>query len=222
VKKISSFIIGLIIFIGLPITGWVPDDITGFIQNPIRLAYIISMIILSVFVVLFVPNEGKGYGEGIKTIKRQKISIALLQIIPPILLVTAPFLDHHRLYVFEENNSIRSVGLIMSVLGFLFMNWSILVLGKQFSVDVTIQENHQLIISGPYKYIRHPRYLGIIIFFGGIPFIFLTWMATLIVLLLIIVLLWRIRDEERLMQEKFKTAWEDYKKRTHALIPFIY
>jgi protein-S-isoprenylcysteine O-methyltransferase Ste14 len=36
------------------------------------------------------------------------------------------------------------------------------------------------------------------------------------------VLLWRIRDEEKLMQDEFRDEWADYKKRTCALIPFIY
>jgi protein-S-isoprenylcysteine O-methyltransferase Ste14 len=114
------------------------------------------------------------------------------------------------------------VGLILSLSGFLLMNWSVIILGKQFSVDVTIQDNHKLITNGSYKYIRHPRYSGIIVFFTGISLIFLSWISLIIVLLLILVLLWRIGDEEKLMQLEFNKDWEAYKKRTFSLIPYIY
>jgi protein-S-isoprenylcysteine O-methyltransferase Ste14 len=180
------------------------------------------MAIVSVFVVIFVPDEGRSHGEGKKLVKRQKLSLLFLQIIPPLIILLSQFFDHRGIALFHENNILRSTGLILSFTGFLFMNWSVMVLGKQFSVDVTIQDDHKLITKGPYRYIRHPRYLGIIIFFTGIPLVFLSWSSLIMVLFLVIVLLWRIMDEEKLMQEEFKKDWEDYKKRTFSLIPFIY
>jgi protein-S-isoprenylcysteine O-methyltransferase Ste14 len=45
-------------------------------------------------------------------------------------------------------------------------------LRKQFSVQVTIQENHQLVTGGLYRYLRHPRYLGILVFNLGIALVF--------------------------------------------------
>jgi protein-S-isoprenylcysteine O-methyltransferase Ste14 len=221
-RKFFSFIVGLIIFSVLPLIGWGLNDIKGFIHNPFRLTYVIMMAVLSVLVVIFVPNEGRSQGEGIKMIKRQKISLLFLQIVPPLIVLLSPFFDHRGIAVFGENSSIRLIGLILSFTGFLFMNWSVMILGKQFSVDVTIQEDHKLVTGGPYKFIRHPRYLGIIVFFAGISLIFLSWISLLLVLFLMAVLLWRIRDEEKLMHQEFEKSWEDYKKRTFSLIPFIY
>jgi protein-S-isoprenylcysteine O-methyltransferase Ste14 len=221
-KKVFSFITGVIIFSGLPLLGWGPGDINGFIQNPYRAAFIVMMAILSVFVVIFVPNEGKGYGEGKKLVKRQKISFLCLQVIPLLMVIVSPFFDRHRIAAFNENNIIRFIGLILSFTGFALMNWSVMVLGRQFSLDITIQDNHKLVKTGPYKVIRHPRYSGIIVFFAGISLVFLSWLSLVLVLLLIIVLLWRIKDEEKLMQQEFKEDWDDYKKSTFALIPFIY
>jgi protein-S-isoprenylcysteine O-methyltransferase Ste14 len=221
-KKILSFFVGLIVFSVLPIIGWGIKDINGFVQNPFRLAYIVMMAVFSIIVVIVVPNEGKGYGEGIKPMKRQKLAILFLQIAPLLMHILSPYFDHHRIDTFHESNSIRGTGLFLSCIGFLLMNWSVVVLGKQFSVDVTIQDNHKLISVGPYKYIRHPRYAGIIIFLIGIPVLFLSWIPLLIDILLIMILLWRIRDEEKLMHQEFKKDWEEYKKRTYSLIPYIY
>jgi protein-S-isoprenylcysteine O-methyltransferase Ste14 len=222
VRKFFSFIVGLIIFSGLPFIGWGLNDINGFIHNPFRLTYIIMMAVLSVLVVIFVPEEGRSRGEGKKLVKRQKISLLFLQILPPLIILLSPFFDHRGIAVFRESSSIRFIGLILSFSGFIIMNWSVMVLGRQFSVDVTIQEDHKLVTNGPYKYIRHPRYSGIVVFFSGISLIFLSWISLAIVLLLIFVLLWRISDEEKLMQQEFGKGWEKYKKRTFSLIPFIY
>lgn len=221
-RKLISFIVGVFIFSLLPLIGWGLNDISGFIHNPYRLAYIIMMAALSLFVVVFVPNEGRSQGEGKKLIKRQKISLVLLQIITTLIIVLSPFFDHHRIGLFSENIIIRIAGLVLAFTGFILMNWSVIVLGQQFSVDVTIQEDHHLITRGPYKHIRHPRYLGILIFFTGVSLIFMSQASVILVLVLLLTLLWRIKDEEGLMQREFKKDWEDYKQRTFALIPFIY
>jgi protein-S-isoprenylcysteine O-methyltransferase Ste14 len=221
-RKITSFLVGVIIFSFLPLIGWGLNDISGFIQNPFRLAYIIMMAILSVFVVIFVPNEGRSRGEGKKLVKRQKISLLFLQIIPPFIVLLSPFFERRGIGLFKENDIIRLSALVISFLGFILMNWSVMVLGRQFSVDVTIQDDHKLVTNGPYKYIRHPRYLGIIVFFTGVSLVFLSQFSMILTLVLLLVLLWRIKDEEDLMRREFKKNWEEYKKRTYSLIPFVF
>jgi protein-S-isoprenylcysteine O-methyltransferase Ste14 len=221
-KKVLSFLVGVFIFSGLPLIGWGLNHISGFINNAYRLAYILMMAVLSLFVVIFVPNEGMGQGEGKKLVKRQKLSLMALQILPILIVILSPFFDHRGIGLFKENAIIRPAGLVLAFLGFILMNWSVIVLGRQFSVDVTIQEDHKLITRGPYKHIRHPRYLGIIIFFTGTSLVFLSRISVMIMILLLFVLLWRINDEEKLMYREFKKDWEEYKKQTFALIPFLY
>ncbi|HCT30206.1 MAG TPA: hypothetical protein DIW31_05625, partial [Bacteroidales bacterium] len=165
-KKIISFLVGLILFVLIPILGWGISDIDGFIMNPFRLAFVIMMAIFSILVVIFVPNEGRGYGDGDnkKIIKRQKLTILTLQIMPILIIFLSPYFERHQVLTISENNTIQFIGLVLVFIGFSLMNWSIMVLGKQFSINVTIQENHKLITNGPYKLIRHPRYLGIMLF----------------------------------------------------------
>ena len=221
-KKVLSLIVGLIIFSFLPIIGWGVADISGFTQNPFRVTFIVMMAILSVFVVILVPNEGRGYGDGKKIVKRQKLTILILQIVPLLVTIFSPFMDRHQITTFGESSAIRVLGLLLSFLGFVLMNWSIMVLGKQFSVNVTIQDDHKLITNGPYKYIRHPRYSGVIVFLIGIPIVYRTWLPLIVDILLIEVLLWRIKDEEKLMHQEFKSDWENYRRKTYSLIPFLF
>ncbi len=221
-KKPISILIGIIIFSGLPLLGWDIMDIGGFIQNPIRLIYIIMMALLSSIVAIIVPESGRSHGVGKKLMQRHKLSLLYLQIIPLLIVIMAPYFDHNEVLVWNENDITRYVGLGITFIGFIFMNWSVMILDKQFSVDVTIQEDHNLITKGPYYYIRHPRYLGIIIFFTGISLTFRSWISLFFVFMTIIVLIWRIKDEERLLQEEFETDWENYKAKTYALLPFLF
>ncbi len=180
------------------------------------------MAFLSLLVILFVPNEGKGYGEGKSPLKKHRISLLILQIVPSLLVLLSPLSDRTGICTFPESNGLRLAGLILTSAGFVWMNLAIMALGKQFSVDVTIQEGHRLVTSGPYKYIRHPRYLGIIVFLTGISLVFRSWMAILIVVFVTGVLIWRVLDEEKLMAAEFPDEWKEYKKRSRALIPFIW
>ena len=182
------------------------------------------MATLSLLVVIFVPNEGRGYGDGEsqKLVQRQKLTILILQIAPLLIVILSPYFDRNHFLTFNENNLIRFTGLLLTIIGFSLMNWSAYVLGKQFSVNVTIQKDHKLITNGPYKYIRHPRYLGIFIFLTGIPLTFLSIMPIIIDILLLFVLIWRIKDEEELMSQEFKDEWSKYSKITYSLFPFIY
>jgi protein-S-isoprenylcysteine O-methyltransferase Ste14 len=84
-----------------------------------------------------------------------------------------------------------------------------------------MKEGHGLVTSGPYRYVRHPMYtggfiacLGSAIVCGG-AFVFL-------LVILGSLFLWRVSAEDKLMAQQFPTEYPDYKKRTKALIPFVW
>ena len=94
-------------------------------------------------------------------------------------------------------------------------------LGKQFSPYVTLQEEHQLVQSGIYGYIRHPMYLGLVLAQPGIALVFRSWLVIPICALGTLFVLARIRQEERLLQEHFGKEFEDYRSRTWGLLPYL-
>lgn len=116
----------------------------------------------------------------------------------------------------------RCLGPGLFAAGFLMISWSEVSLGKQFSIQVTVQENHQLVTDGPYRFLRHPRHLGIIMFNLGIALVYRSWMAMILVAALTLVLLWRIHDEESLMHQEFGADWDAYARKSWHLIPFVY
>jgi protein-S-isoprenylcysteine O-methyltransferase Ste14 len=99
--------------------------------------------------------------------------------------------------------------------------WSGLALGRLYSPEVTIQKNHRLITDGPYRHIRHPRYLGGMIQGIGLSLLFRSWIGLALTFLFIVIVSFRIKDEEALMSREFGEEWETYCKKSWRLIPFI-
>jgi protein-S-isoprenylcysteine O-methyltransferase Ste14 len=221
-RKIGSFVIGIFLFTGLPIFAWGIRDVSGYFQNQARSGFFFIMIVLTALAVLFVPEEGRGSGKGEKPLKRQKATIVFLQIVSISIMLVAPYSDRHAIFVISGSGIIRALGLCMTLSGYTLMNAAVMTLGRQFSVEVTIQKNHELITRGIYRHIRHPRYLGIIVFMSGISLVFQSCAAVFLSVLTALILIWRIKDEEKLLHREFAKDWEKYRSRSWRLIPYLY
>ncbi len=160
--------------------------------------------------------------KGKKTVSRQGLAVLLLQALSLAGVIVAPHWDRWNIAVLGEIEIVRYFGLFLFALGFIGMICAEASLGKQFSVQVTIQDGHRLVTDGPYRYLRHPRYLGIMLFNIGISLVFHSWLALILVAALTLVLIWRIHDEEALMQHQFGADWEAYSQRSWRLIPFVF
>lgn len=222
VRAVVSLLIGSLVFIGLPLAGWGLSDIGGFFDHPGRMAYAVLAVVSMAFAVAFVPDSGRGSGKGKKLVERQHGAVILLQVFSLAVVVVAPWCDHRGIAVLGGMDALRYWGLALYLLGYALMNWAVIALGRQFSLEVTIQEGHRLVTSGPYRYLRHPRYTGIILFFGGISLVFRSLIALGLSLAVILVLIWRIRDEEEMMRREFGEEWDGYSRKTRRLIPLIY
>jgi protein-S-isoprenylcysteine O-methyltransferase Ste14 len=222
VRTATTFLIGIVLFAGLPILSWGVTDLANFAASPTRLGYVVLVILLQAVVAIKFPHTGQNQGEGKKTVERQRIAVLLLQLFSLVIIIVAPYTDRRSIATLSELEFLRYPGLVLFALGFIAVNWAEATLGKQFSIQVTIQEDHQLVTQGLYRFVRHPRYLGIISFNLGIALIYRSWLALIFVVALALVLLWRIQDEETLMQQEFGADWEAYSKKSWRLIPYIY
>jgi protein-S-isoprenylcysteine O-methyltransferase Ste14 len=85
-----------------------------------------------------------------------------------------------------------------------------------------IVDGQKLVKDGLYKDIRHPLYLGEILRNLGIVSVFSSGIGILLVMIGAIFLIFRIRAEEEMLLEGFGSEYEDYKRKTKRLIPYIY
>jgi protein-S-isoprenylcysteine O-methyltransferase len=114
-------------------------------------------------------------------------------------------------------------GVALFVAGLLLRWWAIIVLGRFFTVDVTIEKDHEVVQRGPFHVLRHPSYSGVLLAFVGFAFSLRNWAALLIVLLPIVTaFIHRMNVEERALSRVLGTSYTDYMNRTYRLVPFVY
>src|SRR2546421_9391708 len=78
--------------------------------------------------------------------------------------------------------SFAVVGAVLFVAGLLLRWWAIVTLGRFFTVDVTIEKDHELVERGPFRFVRHPSYTGVLLAFVGVALTLRDWGAILVVL----------------------------------------
>ena len=118
---------------------------------------------------------------------------------------------------------LRGAALTVFVLGIAIRWWAIITLGRFFTVDVQISNDHQLVERGPFRVVRHPSYTGLLVAFLGFALSLANWIALLIVMLPIFAaLIWRIRVEEQALSNALGATYESYVRRTKRLLPAIY
>jgi len=219
---IGKLFIGGVLYVALPLLGWGILDLAGFFSHALRLVYVVLMLLLQTLLLLRFPAMGREAGAGKKSVARQRIIILLLQVLSLAVVFFAPFDARRGLLPLAGSALWRSVGLILIGFGFTLMAWAEDTLGSLFSIQVTIQQGHRLVDTGPYRKLRHPRYLGIILFNIGMALVFRSGLTLILSAALVLVLLCRIHDEERLLRETFGQEWDEYRKRTWRLAPFCY
>ena len=114
------------------------------------------------------------------------------------------------------------VGVVLGSSGFLLRLWSLLLLRERFTRTLLIQQGQKIERTGPYRFIRHPGYLGSLLCLNGIG---LASGNTLVVTASIIVTGaaygYRIRVEDAMLIRAFGEAYESYRRSTGALIPWL-
>ncbi len=114
-------------------------------------------------------------------------------------------------------------GEILFVGGSAFTFWSYSVLGRYLSPYVQVFPEHKLVEEGPYRYVRHPGYLGQMVAFVGLGLALQSWVALLALFAVAgAVLAYRVRIEEEFMVAELKDSYVDYMKRTKRFLPFIW
>jgi protein-S-isoprenylcysteine O-methyltransferase Ste14 len=113
------------------------------------------------------------------------------------------------------------VGVTLVIVGLVFSVWARITLGGNWSGSVTLKHNHEIVRTGPYRWIRHPIYTGLVLAFLGSAVARGEWRGVL-ALPIVVVALWRKwRLEELWLGEFFGADYANYRETTWALIPFV-
>jgi protein-S-isoprenylcysteine O-methyltransferase Ste14 len=120
-------------------------------------------------------------------------------------------------------NTLFAVGMALVAIGFVIRIYSILTLKQFFTYSIAKVENHKIIETGLYKFIRHPGYLGQLIIFIGISTSISNWISILFMMIPVTMgYLYRIKAEERFMTDQLGEDYLKYQGRTKRIIPMLY
>src|SRR5271169_400202 len=124
-----------------------------------------------------------------------------------------------RLHVLPRDLWIANLGIAITAAGLLFAIWARAYLGRNWSGAVTVKVGHELIRSGPYRWVRHPIYSGMILAMIGTPINQGQFLGFIAVVLLWIGFSLKSRIEELFMVTTFGQEYEQYSRSTGAILP---
>ncbi len=108
-------------------------------------------------------------------------------------------------------------------MGLVLRWWAIITLGRFFTIDVTIQKDHELVERGPFCLVRHPSYTGVLLAFVGFALSLNNWAALVVILVPIFAaFVRRMNVEEEALSQALGSRYGEYMARTKRLVPGIY
>jgi protein-S-isoprenylcysteine O-methyltransferase Ste14 len=206
-RTVGVFIITLAIYLGFPWLGWSLGGSTSFFITPQRTAFGLGCLAFATLIGVQAYHSMEGIqdspGQPGKTIHRQTVIGGLMTGLLLITMFAVPFASQRVWGSFTAASWIGWVGAALTWLGYLLVYSSGKALGRQYSAEITLQQDHELITSGPYRWVRHPRYLGILCLGLGIGLVFASWIGLVVTALVSGLIGWRIADEEALLALEF-------------------
>ncbi|HMN14115.1 MAG TPA: isoprenylcysteine carboxylmethyltransferase family protein [Bellilinea sp.] len=116
---------------------------------------------------------------------------------------------------------VRWIGAGMVVVGLALLIWSHQTLDTSFSGNLEVREQHKLVTTGPYHWIRHPIYSAILLWSAGLALITASWVVGLIPVAFTVFFMARVPNEERMMMEAFGDAYRANMKQTGRFLPRV-
>ena len=185
-------------------------------------------ILFSAVVFLWILTEAIGGGiipmlrrSGGNTKKKDNGSVLLIRVLMYVSVMIAILFDLENIAMLP--NWFFYPGIVLMVIGILVRQWAIFVLGRFFTVTVSVQKNQKVIDHGPYRYIRHPSYLGLFLIVVGIGLALHSWGGIIVLIVMNgIAFGYRMHVEEKVLVSELGDDYIQYMKRAKRLIPFIF
>ncbi|USN96246.1 MAG: isoprenylcysteine carboxylmethyltransferase family protein [Candidatus Nomurabacteria bacterium] len=120
-----------------------------------------------------------------------------------------------------HNMAVRVVGTTMVILGLGFAVWARVHIGRNWSMPKATVEDRDLVTSGPYHYVRHPIYSGLLLALVG-TVMSIGWYIAIILVVFGSYFVSSALTEEHMLAREFPKAYPAYRAKTKMLIPFIW
>ena len=190
----------------------------AFFAHPARAGVVICLLILAPVRALV---RGGGNNCGVREDQRNRWVLVPMILTMLVLLWLPPFGEARGLWLVDGDGA-RYAGLFLFVAGAALRVGAIAELKHRFSGLVAIQADHELATGGLYGVIRHPGYLGLLMWLMGWCLVFRSGAGLVATASLLIPLVARINAEEALLASEFGPAYVGYRRGTWRLVPYLY
>ncbi|MGO9008412.1 MAG: methyltransferase family protein [Beijerinckiaceae bacterium] len=213
--RTASVLAGSVVYLGLAIAGW--GGLAAYFSHPALTALAVVLFGMAV-VSLF---AGGNISSGVREDRGNRWVLAAFGVLGLLDGFVPAWTDRIGFWT-TDGDALRWIGVVLfAVSGYLRLR-PVVVLGDRFSGLVAIQRGHTLVTHGIYGVIRHPSYLGALLFALGWSLAFRSGVGVVITALMIVPLIARIRAEETMLQSQFGAEYDAYRARTSRLIPGVW
>ncbi|HKP03612.1 MAG TPA: isoprenylcysteine carboxylmethyltransferase family protein [Chthoniobacterales bacterium] len=163
--------------------------------------------------------------------KQDKSTLGMIWVVIAVSITAGIFVARSRslasgvigLFDFPDRDWIRVLAVGLFAAGLAVRWWAIVTLGRFFTVDVVVEKDHEVVQRGPFRWVRHPSYSGVLLAFLGWALTLWNWVAMAIVLVPIFVaFVRRMNVEEDALSRALGERYAEYMRRTKRLVPFMY
>lgn len=214
-RIVQATLVGLLLFVA-----------AGTVKIPLFWAYLILSLVLFLGGMLPVLARDQPLDKERSTQNKKKGSKAVInryQVAPALIFLFAG-LDVGRLHWSDSVPlSLSLVGLVVVSVGTLLLTWSVHV-NTFFSNTIRIQSDrhHRAVTAGPYRFVRHPGYLGMILNYIGICFALGSWLSLFFGAATAFVFIQRAAKEDKFLQEKLDGYRSYSLKVRYRLLPAVW
>jgi len=213
--RVTLILVSTAGYFSLAILGW--RGVAAVFSHPALIALAVVIAVLAVASCLAGGNLSPGVRED-RGNRWVIVAFALIGLLDGYL----PAYTDRKGFFTIDGETVRWLGVVFFAAGGALRLWPVFVLGHRFSGLVAIQPGHGLVTGGPYRVIRHPSYVGLLVNALGWGLAFRSGVGVLLAALFIPPLLARIRAEEALLRTHFGGEYEAYCAHTSRLIPGLY
>ena len=120
-------------------------------------------------------------------------------------------------------DTVSTVAAVIIFLGLILRTWAVHTLGSRFTMHIEVQAGHRISERGPYRFVRHPAYLGALMTYLAAPLLLHAWGAALFgVAMLPSAFLRRIHHEELRLRKATECDYERYCHNVKCLVPGLW
>ncbi len=188
------------------------------IQGDNMIIFLIGMIAMLVITLIeFNPLRFRDISRYRKDDKNSGIFLAIVSfLVPFISVIDDLFITNAGRIAFYEY-----LGILVIIAGFYIRSIAKKQLGISFNYSVARLKG-RLVTDGIYRWIRHPAYLGLLLYAIGTPLFFMSKIGSILIVLVLSAIVYRINVEERFLIKTIGKEYKDYMKKTYRIIPFLY